>query len=198
MSWSQSKDDHQWSELSSRYVIKTPIFSLVRSKRVDRENRKGDFFIVEAPEWVTVIPLFENDLENDPENSSGDEFLMVRQYRHGSQAVTVEFPAGIVDPGEDPVDAAVRELKEETGYEAQEIIPIGSVNPNPAFMTNHTHTFLARGLKKVAEQQLDPLERVEYRKVPVAQVFANMGEGEYGNGVMLISLAFFQKWKKGK
>ncbi len=188
MSWTQQDEDHHWTEISSRYVIKTPIFSLIRSKRVDRQKREGEFFIVEAPEWVTVIPLFET-----PEN---DEFLMVRQYRHGSRQVTVEFPAGIVDAGELPRDAAIRELKEETGYEAEEIIAIGSVNPNPAFMTNHTHTFLARGLRKVSEQKLDPLERVEFRKVPVREVFHNMGEGEYSNGVMLISLSFFDKWKR--
>ena len=187
MSWSYSETDHEWREIAAETVVKTPIFSLVRSTREDNKKRQGDFFIVQAPEWVTVIPLIEK--------PGGDEFLMVRQYRHGSGLVTVEFPAGVVDHGESPLEAAVRELKEETGYTAGEVIPIGSVNPNPAFMTNKTHTFLARNISHIADQQLDPLEEVEFRTIPAAEVFGKMGTGEYGNGVMLISLAFFQKWR---
>ena len=59
MRWSYSETDHEWREIAAETVVKTPIFSLVRSTREDNKKRQGDFFIVQAPEWVTVIPLIE-------------------------------------------------------------------------------------------------------------------------------------------
>ena len=137
--------------------------------------------LIEAPEWVTVIPLIE-----EPKGE--------RQFRHGSGEITVEFPAGAVVTCEDPAAAAARELLEDTGYVAAVLIHAGAVNPNPAFMTNRTHTFIARGLTQVAGQTLDTHERVEFAPVPEREVMGKMGIGEYGNGVMMISLGFYRRW----
>ncbi len=80
-----------------------------------------------------------------------NRFLIVRQFRHGTGKVGLEFPAGVIDPGETPEQAARRELLEETGYEAGELVRVGEVSPNPAFMSNTTYTFVARKLKRVSE-----------------------------------------------
>ncbi len=188
MSWRHAEEAHRWREIERRTVADTPIFTVSASTRRDADQNQGEFVLIEAPEWVTVIPLFE-------ENGRGAEFLMVRQYRHGSEEITVEFPAGAVDPGEAPQAAAARELIEETGYKAAELIPLGAVNPNPAFMTNKTHTYLARGLTKVAEQSLDLHEFVEFARIPEETVLREMGSGEFGNGVMLMSLSFYRRWR---
>jgi ADP-ribose diphosphatase len=187
MSWRDDPGHHLWRELDRREIARTSIFTVSVSRRIDGERQEGEFVLIEAPEWVTVIPLIE-------EPGRERQFLMVRQFRHGSGEITVEFPAGAVNPGEEPAAAAARELLEETGYLAAELIDAGSVNPNPAFMTNRTHTFVARGLERVAGQNLDINERVEFATVPEKEVTNKMGIDEYGNGVMMISLGFYRRW----
>ena len=74
---------------------------------------------------------------------------MVRQYRHGANRITLETPGGLVDPGETPAEAAAREMLEETGYQAREIISLGGINPNPAIFSNRLHAFPYRAERHV-------------------------------------------------
>jgi ADP-ribose pyrophosphatase len=174
----------KWTTLGRRRLNDFAIFSINQVERMSALGTEGKFIEVDAPDWVTVIPRFE-----DPER--GPCFLMVRQYRHGSSSVTLEFPAGIVEPGEMPEISAARELLEETGFRAESLIQLGSVSPNPAFMNNTVTTFLADGIERVQEQLLDEHEVIDVVAVPVDEVTANMGSGEYNNGIMMISLAFY-------
>ena len=120
---------------------------------------------------------------------------MVRQFRHGSRAVTVEFPAGVIEPGEEPQAAAARELAEESGYTARRLTLLGASNPNPSFMRNTSYTFLAEGLHGPGAQSLDPLELVEVERVAVERVLSEMGTGEFDNGMMLAALGYYLRWK---
>ena len=120
---------------------------------------------------------------------------MVRQFRHGSGTVTLEFPSGLIDSGELPEIAARRELLEETGCTARELIHIGSVNPNPAFMNNTLHTYLALGLEKVSDLDLDDMELLELEKIDLAEVLKNAGTGQFDNGILLIALQRLARWK---
>ena len=85
---------------------------------------RGEFLVLEAPDWVNVVAVTRS-------GDGEDCFLMVRQFRHGAQMITTEFPAGLIEPGEDPLAAARRELEEETGYRAGKMTLIGKVSPNP-------------------------------------------------------------------
>ncbi len=174
----------KWTTLSRRRLNDFAIFNINQVERRSAAGTEGRFIEVDAPDWVTVIPRFE-----DPER--GSCFLMVRQYRHGSSSVTLEFPAGIVEAGEMPEISAARELLEETGCRTGSLIHLGSVSPNPAFMNNTVTTFLADGIERVQEQLLDEHEVIDVVTVPVDEVTANMGGGEYNNGIMMISLAFY-------
>jgi len=104
-----------WEETSSRELLDCKIFSVRESVRETRDLAKhGRFYLVDAPDWAGIIPVVDT-----PE---GRKFVMIRQYRHGTGKISVEFPGGIVDPHEDPLFAVARELLEETGYRAEMIL----------------------------------------------------------------------------
>jgi ADP-ribose pyrophosphatase len=113
---------------------------------------------------------------------------MVRQYRHGSDEVSVEFPGGVIERGEEPAAAAARELTEETGYVAASLRLAGSVYPNPAIMTNHYHVFLAEGLERSGVTDLDEHEVIDSFLVPAKEVRASMGTGIYSHALMVAAL----------
>ena len=176
-------DDDSWREISREKLHDCRIFSLYSSKRESSEGTQAAFYMIEAPDWVTVVPLVQAGGE--------DHFVMVRQYRHGSMDVTTEFPAGTIEPDEEPEVAALRELEEETGYQAGKITWLGSVNPNPAFLTNTFTVYLAEELVGTGRQNLDEHEFVDYDLVPVKEVVRKMGSGDYNNGTMLMALMYY-------
>ena len=117
---------------------------------------------------------------------------MVKQFRHGSRTVTLEIPGGMVDPGEDPATAAARELLEETGYRAAEVVPLGSVNPNPALFGNRVHTFLAPGCERVAEIQNEGAEETHVALVPRDGLRARVLAGEVDHALVLAGLYWWE------
>ena len=133
--------------------------------------------LIDSPDWVNVVAVVTN--------ASGEDcFVLARQYRHGCSCLTLEFPGGVVDEGEQPVVSALREFEEETGYTAGRLTCLGSINPNPAYMTNEVHTFLAHDVRKKQPQRgdhrkgdhqkggqkLDPDEIIDVCLLPVAEI----------------------------
>jgi len=133
-----------------------------------------EFYTIEAPDWVNVIPLTE-----------AGEVLLLRQYRFGIGACTLEIPGGMCDPGETAAEAAARELVEETGHRAGELIDLGWVYPNPALQTNRCHSFLARGLVAIGPPRPDPDEEFELRREPLARVGALIAGGEITHALVV-------------
>ena len=173
-----SKENLMWKDCGkAEQLWKGPIFSIDQVPRINPAGKERGMIVFRVPNWVTIIP----ELPGEDEK----EFLMVRQYRHGSGRISCEFPAGVVDPGETDLEAAVRELREETGFTADEMIEIGSINPNSAFMSNRSTTFLARGLKKTHELELDENEFLEWGRESYSHILENMGHGEYDNAIMV-------------
>jgi 8-oxo-dGTP pyrophosphatase MutT (NUDIX family) len=172
-----------WREISREKLQDCRIFSVYSSLRESTEGTRSTAYMLEAYDWVTVVPLVQAGGE--------DHFVMVRQYRHGSMDVTTEFPAGTVEADEEPEAAALRELEEETGYQAGKITWLGSVNPNPAFLTNTFSVYLAEDLVGTGLQNLDEHEFVDYDLVPVKEVVRKMGSGDYNNGTMLMALMYY-------
>lgn len=177
--------DLGWTEISREKMHDCRIFTLYSSKRRSAANTESTAFMIDAPDWVTIIPKIEQD--------GKEYFVMVRQYRHGSMSITTEFPAGTLEQGEEPEEAALRELEEETGYRAGKLTWLGSVNPNPAFLTNTFTAFLAEELVSTGIQNLDEHEYVNYMLVPVEEVIERMGTGEYTNGTMMIALMYYMR-----
>jgi len=132
-----------------------------------------DATIFEFRAWANVLALTKN-----------GEAILVRQYRHGVCDVLWEFPGGVVEDGEDPLEGAKRELLEETGYTTSNIIQIGQVYPNPALQTNTLHCFLALDVEKVSGQNLDDGEDIEVHLVPLDELVEMAKRGEFPHALM--------------
>lgn len=141
----------KWKIHQKEVVLTAHVF---RYQKVKSEspttNQIGDFDVVQCLNWVNVIAFNEK-----------NECLLVKQYRHGIEDVTIEIPGGAVHHGEDPLLAAKRELREETGHSANRWVHLGRVDANPAFMNNACDTYLALGAIKTHELELDPFEEIE-------------------------------------
>jgi 8-oxo-dGTP pyrophosphatase MutT (NUDIX family) len=196
-------DGHlHWETVDSKLVKRCGIFDLYESKRRAQDGREGVFHLLEAPDWVNVVPVVRD-------GRGRTCFLMVRQYRQGISRTTVEFPAGLIEAGESPEAAAGRELYEETGYRSESLKPIGTIYPNPAFMTNRCYTFLARnlhpenGAREPAERpvegenRLDELELLDALLVPIDTVVAEIGRGPFCNSMTVLALYWYQRLNNG-
>lgn len=168
-----------WHTKSRKELFKTPVFTVTSRHNESSTGIEGDYIVNECPDWVIVIA------EKD------DDFLMVKQYRHGEGKLSIEFPGGVIDAGETPEQAAIRELREETGAKAKEIIHLGTMNPNPALFANHTHVYLATGLDFTNEQDLDSDEFLSYMKISKKEVLMKMGSAEYPHALMCAAAALY-------
>jgi 8-oxo-dGTP pyrophosphatase MutT (NUDIX family) len=140
-----------WITLETEVLGTYPIFDLSRSRqRSPHSGREHSFLRLDCPDWVNVIAVTED-----------GRMILIEQYRHGTDSMTIEIPGGAVDPGEAPAVSAVRELEEETGYLAAELIEIGTVEPNPAFLSNRCWTYLALGCRADGETHFDPSEEID-------------------------------------
>lgn len=116
------------------------------------------------------------------------EVIFVKQFRHGSEDITLEIPGGMVDPGEDPEVAAVRECLEESGYQVGNVESLGILNPNPAIFPNRLHTFLARGCLPVAEIANTSTEYTEVVLVPMVDLPRLLQSGEISHALVAATL----------
>ena len=173
-----------FERLSSEVVLETAIFTVREDRaRHPRSGREGRYLVLDQPDWVNVIAL-----------TPDDRIVMIRQWRHGTRAVELEVPAGIVDPGEQPLEAAIRELREETGYAPGAIEVVGAVAPNPAYQANTCHTFVATGCTRVADQDLDPGEDIEVELLTRDELDAAIASGELRNAQVICALFW---WERG-
>ncbi len=173
-----------WDEVAEGEPDKRRVFT-VRSDVV-RSQKTGQAWTIDrllCPDWVNVVAITDN-----------DELLLVKQWRFGARAFTLELPAGLVEPGEDPLAAGLRELLEETGYaphdEAARVI--GTCQPNPAFMSNVCTTVFAPRTALLQAQELDPMEEVEVVRVPLHDVDAMLRRGELATALAMVALHWWR------
>jgi len=174
-----SKPGH-WKEVETEFLQDCRVFSVSRSTAESPQDaRRHPFFRIDSADWVNIVPL-----------TSEDEVVMVKQYRHGLREITLETPGGMVDPGETPQAAALRELLEETGYRAQDVCELRSVNPNPALFGNRLHTFVARGCEHVADVKNDEREETVVELVPRRKLRDMVMEGKVDHALVIAALHF--------
>ncbi|MCE5257218.1 MAG: NUDIX hydrolase [Spirochaetaceae bacterium] len=175
-----------WKTISKKEAYRAKVFTVFEQTSMGPNGKKGTFSVLEASDWAVVVPVVEK-----PE---GDQFLMVRQYRHGADCVSLEFPGGVIEKGESPEAAAARELAEETGWTSSEIYALGSVCPNPAVQSNHFHIFIAMNPHASSQQALDENEIIDAIMLPAEEIRQRMGKGELCHALMVTALFFADRF----
>lgn len=180
--------DHlRWQEQGRQTLHQSRLFTFYTSRQQSSDGRVGDFTLLECPDWVNVVAL--------DRRGPVPQVLLVRQYRFGGGLVSLEFPGGVVDPGESPAAAARRELLEECGCTAGTWFHLGSINPNPAFMTNQAHSWLALDLDiRQDRTDLDELEILAAEAHPLADLLEGRLPDFERNGVMMCTWYWFRQW----
>ena len=163
-------------------IIETLPFTLEKVDIIyegDQNQPNHPFYRIRSKDWINVVAV-----------TRDDEVILIEQPRAGPLAQTIEIPGGVVDPGEDPVDAVTRELEEETGYCADSIEKLGAINPNPAIMTNTLHVYLAQGcqLSKNRQHFPDPSERIKVKLVAKSRISEMVRSGEIGSALAAMGL----------
>jgi ADP-ribose pyrophosphatase len=174
----------RWIRGPERTLATTRVFA-VRAvsyrhlgRAVDRE-----FAVIAAPDWVNVLAL-------TPDN----RLVLVRQFRYGADDFSIEIPGGMIEAGEDPVEAGLRELREETGYAGLEGRLLATVRPNPAILNNRAHFVLVENALPTAALQWDHDEEIETSTVPAEEVLAWARAGRITHSLVVAGLMHFEGW----
>ena len=168
-----------WKTTATRPLLSTRIYDVIEQTETAGTGMVENYLAIKAPDWVIVAAVLDGC------------FLLVRQWRHGEDRLTREFPGGVMDEGETPEEAARRELREETGFEIGRLTHLGTCSPNPALFKNHLHCFLAEDLKATGRQQLDADEFLTYELAPIDEVIASFGNEEFTHALMGTALMFY-------
>jgi ADP-ribose pyrophosphatase len=177
-----------WKTLQRELLADYRVFRIWREQvQPPRATQPYDFYLLEAIDWVNVIPI-------TPEG----QVIFVQQYRYGTQEVSLEIPGGAIDPVDaSPQEAALRELREETGYAPEQLIYLGAIAPNPAILTNRCHVFLAENVRLVGLQQLDGAEEIEVVLLDVAEIPKRIARGEISHALVLAALYLYTLYRGG-
>ena len=172
-----------WKKVGSKPVGDFRIFQIRSDRSVSpRTGKEHDFFVIECVNWVNVIALTPN-----------RELVMIEQYRHGSNTVELEIPGGMIDPHDtSPAAAAIRELREETGYAGEKAQIIGQVFPNPAIMSNTCFTVMLENSRCLHPVEFDHGEDLVTRLVPISQINDLVSTGKIKHSLVVVALFHFE------
>ncbi len=158
---------HNWIIGSKEPIESNRLFTATRARvRNPRNGMEREFIRLEMDPWVNTLAL-----------TPQQEILLVRQFRFGSQRLEWEVPGGVVEAGEDPVAAGIRELREECGFAGDSARILTTIYPNPAIQNNQLTIVLVENAVQVAEQQLDPMEDIEVGRMKMDEIIAMIKSG---------------------
>jgi ADP-ribose pyrophosphatase len=176
-----------WKKVGSKPAGDFRIFTIRSDRSVSpRTQKEHDFFVIDCVNWVNVIAV-----------TPDQHLVMIEQYRHGSNTVELEIPGGMIDARDaSPEAAALRELREETGYEGENARRIGQIFPNPAIMSNTCFTMLVENCRLAHPVEFDHGEDLATRLVPVADIPGLVAAGEIQHSLVVVALYYFELWQR--
>ncbi|HOJ60748.1 MAG TPA: NUDIX hydrolase [bacterium] len=165
-----------WVKRESEYIAHYPVFTLRRDICVSpRTGVDIPAYVLETRDWVVVVPI-------TPEG----EVIFVRQYRFASEEITWEIPGGLSDASDASMTAAaLRELREETGYDSNQIILLGTCRPNPAILNNTCYLFAALNVVRRHDQHLDAGEDIQVERIPLDRISDLILNGTINHSLVL-------------
>ena len=170
-----------WKTTTKKTVAENPFLKLEEHWREEEgTGRHGYFFIVHAPDWVNIVAITDD-----------NQVVLIEQFRQGSESVELEIPSGVIGESETPADAAIRELREETGFERSdksEFIKIGEVIPNPAFIRNKCYTYLLTNARLTSVTHFDENENIKVHLVPRDSIEHLIKSGEIQHSLIITAL----------
>lgn len=173
-------DIKKWKKLSSCYLVKEKWATLrVDTCELQEGLIKDDYYVLEYPDWVNAVAC-----------TKEGRIILVRQYRHGADIISLEIPGGVIDEGETPEAAIKRELLEETGYTFETCELIATLYPNPATSTNRTFTYLLTGGVKTSEQHLDEHEILTVEEYTMDEVKQLLAENKIAQALHVAALYY--------
>ena len=178
----QSGAPARWEKIGETTLATTRVLDLrtVRLRHPGR-NVERDFVVLAPGDWCNVIAV-----------TPDGQLVLVRQFRFGIHEFSLEIPGGMIDPGEDPVVAGVRELREETGYTGDRARLLATVHPNPAIQNNRCHLVLVENATASGPQEWDHDEEIEVITAPVDDVLACAREGKITHSLVICGLMHFE------
>ncbi len=172
----------RWTKLGDRSLARTRIFDLkATAYRHPVRGTEREFYVIDAPDWVVVLTV-----------TRDHRLVLVNQFRFGVDAPSLELPGGVIERGEDPVTAGLREVEEETGYRAARARLLGTVHPNPAIQSNRCHLVLAEEAEAVVAQAWDADEEIAVVTTPVEEALAGARSGAITHALSLNALFLFE------
>ncbi|MCL2028838.1 MAG: NUDIX hydrolase [Deltaproteobacteria bacterium] len=172
--------DH-WPLLAEETVLATPVFEVRRHWfRSPKDGRDKPFIVMGCPDWVQVLAL-----------TPDRRVLLVRQFRHGTRQVSLELPGGVIEPGQTPEEAGRRELKEETGYTADNFRQVAAFRPNPAIQDNTAYVFTAENARLAGPTDFDENEDLDLILVPAEDLRDLVLAGTVDHVIMAAAILFY-------
>lgn len=173
--------------LAKEVLVDSPYCPIEKQTVEFHDGNIGEWFVKTCSDAVIVFPMLKS-----------GEVLLQRSYKHGSGEIITECCAGLIDEGEEPIEAAKRELLEETGYEAKELKKIGEIFADPTAATMRYHIFLAKDCVSVGKQKLDKSEQIEVFTVKDFNTAKELltSEEVYTSAATMATVAFVEKYLK--
>jgi 8-oxo-dGTP pyrophosphatase MutT (NUDIX family) len=177
----------RWGKTGQSLHAQCRVFDVLQARyRHPGRGHERDFVVIDTPDWVNVIAL-----------TPDHRLVLVRQFRFGIDDFSLEIPGGMMERGEDPLAAAQRELREETGHTGRRVRILGGVHPNPAIMNNVCHLVLVEQAERTSELAWDHDEEIEVLTAPVDEVFAWARTGRIKHALALDALLLFApEWER--
>jgi ADP-ribose pyrophosphatase len=176
-----------WKKVSSRPAGDFRIFTARWDERVSpRTGRTHEFIVLDSLDWVNIVAV-----------TPDQQVVLVEQYRHGSDTVELEIPGGLLDNAQEtPLQAGLRELREETGYEGEQAQVLCEQFPNPAFLSNRCYTVLALNCTVKHPLNWDHGEDLVTRLVPADQLPGLVASGQIRHSIIIAALYHFELWRQ--